>query len=627
MNGKEYNIVTMCDSNIAVGNRLNDFTTPLPTVLEFPEPYSMAVTDVTFPNHMHNINNDDNTIGFGFYRNGEDLNPSMEIIATSKGGDLSRLVHMLKIPVKSRFYKDIDDFAESCLSFVENRKESYMLEYRKSALLQFEMEYKLACIRLNNISESDSETMMKMNYEAYRSNVLSNINAVIFAKYGDDGVRTRGIGPWGELHTNWVTGISVVQFRELVTDAVDMCPIWGSKEDYGFIRPVCREIWDATEGMITTQFSQKNLPALANKVGMVRYGHIVRICGYMTKLFKTLAADKNIKELLKLSLQFYMCGIAFVDICHELEEKAVYKDLTDEFLASLEAFYKKNELSVLPTDWSTHEKTYCQEAVDLFHDLTFSLYTTDDLHGSSIERILEGVFARVEIYFADVGRMLNYAKSHTGGGTDASEYMRDMFQQQEAGFVYLNPYFRIEKNKNKSDMYDSAVTQIRHLFKRMHYRDKKFVIDHVGYKQKKRTTDADYSEIIFGGAELGTFFGVMGGGVPLLGKNEDFIGDIEPNIFHKNTNLFLYCEQISQQFVNNKMTNLIAVIPVPWEGKYGDPIHVAFNTPHFLKLASNRLEMLRFKITNRFGEPIKFEDSSLTVLIISVLRPTRFHVI
>ena len=96
---------------------------------------------------------------------------------------------------------------------------------------------------------------------------------------------------------------------------------------------------------------------------------------------------------------------------------------------------------------------------------------------------------------------------------------------------------------------------------------------------------------------------------------------------HKNTNLFLYCEELTEQYVNNQMTNLAAVVPIPWEGKYGDPIHISFNTPHFLKLASNRLGKLHFAITNRHGEPIKFEDTTQTVVIVSVLRPTRFHII
>ena len=106
-----------------------------------------------------------------------------------------------------------------------------------------------------------------------------------------------------------------------------------------------------------------------------------------------------------------------------------------------------------------------------------------------------------------------------------------------------------------------------------------------------------------------------------------YISPIEPNMKHKNTHLFLNCEEITEQSVNNTQTNVIAIIQCPWGEKYGDPIHVVFPTPHFLKLKSTRLDKLHYIITNRFGDRVKFQHTDQTVMIVSILRPTRYRII
>ena len=75
------------------------------------------------------------------------------------------------------------------------------------------------------------------------------------------------------------------------------------------------------------------------------------------------------------------------------------------------------------------------------------------------------------------------------------------------------------------------------------------------------------------------------------------------------------------------MVKLLAIIPLPWDMPYGDPIHHVVKTPHFLKLSTNHLTKLTFSLRNRFGELIRFEDSDQTVTISTFLRPTRKGVI
>ena len=124
MSDNEYHIVSMCDSNIGTDNKLNDFTAPLPMALEFPEPYSVAVTDITFPNMMYNINTDGNMIGFAFYEKyyGD---PAHDVV-TRIGGDQCRLLYEVKMPVKSMYYPSIEDFGAQCLSYFKRKMIGYI---------------------------------------------------------------------------------------------------------------------------------------------------------------------------------------------------------------------------------------------------------------------------------------------------------------------------------------------------------------------------------------------------------------------------------------------------------------------------------------------------------------------
>ena len=120
----EYNIVSICDSNISSNNKLNDFIAPLPYILEFPESYSIAVTDVSFPNMMFNINNDNNTIGFAFYEEYSG-DPSHDIVTQAPSGEWKTLIGLIKMPVKAKHYESFKDFGAECASYFKKIKASY----------------------------------------------------------------------------------------------------------------------------------------------------------------------------------------------------------------------------------------------------------------------------------------------------------------------------------------------------------------------------------------------------------------------------------------------------------------------------------------------------------------------
>ena len=113
----------------------------------------------------------------------------------------------------------------------------------------------------------------------------------------------------------------------------------------------------------------------------------------------------------------------------------------------------------------------------------------------------------------------------------------------------------------------------------------------------------------------------------MLENNVKFVPAFQPAIELKNTNFFLYNDQIREQYVNSYMTPLFATVPIPPSAVRGHPIHINIKKPHFLNLHSNHLDHLSFNIKNRQGENLKFSDTAQTIILLIILRPTKRGII
>ena len=91
--------------------------------------------------------------------------------------------------------------------------------------------------------------------------------------------------------------------------------------------------------------------------------------------------------------------------------------------------------------------------------------------------------------------------------------------------------------------------------------------------------------------------------------------------------MFLYCEQIREQHVNEILSPLLATIPIPPNSKFGDPVHHPVKNPHYLNLKNNNIDELHFTLKNRQGENVRFTNSSQTIILSLLLRPTKRGVI
>ena len=82
MNGEEFSIYSVCNTNINHGNnKLNDFKSPLPIHLNTEEVYAMGLFDFTFPNLMHNINRDENMMKISFFQKFHKDQPETDVRA------------------------------------------------------------------------------------------------------------------------------------------------------------------------------------------------------------------------------------------------------------------------------------------------------------------------------------------------------------------------------------------------------------------------------------------------------------------------------------------------------------------------------------------------------------------
>ena len=179
------------------------------------------------------------------------------------------------------------------------------------------------------------------------------------------------------------------------------------------------------------------------------------------------------------------------------------------------------------------------------------------------------------------------------------------------------------------DLYISINHELEQFLKRFTQNDTDVTIDKLVRSNYNRGSSqklqSEYTEVNFLGEELAPFFGHDGS--ILIHKNKKFVTSYQPAVKLRNTNMFLYCEQIREQHVNEILSPLLATIPIPPNSKFGNPVHHPAKNPHFLNLKNNNIDELHFILKNRQGENVRFTNSSQTIILLLLLRPTKRGVI
>ena len=117
---------------------------------------------------------------------------------------------------------------------------------------------------------------------------------------------------------------------------------------------------------------------------------------------------------------------------------------------------------------------------------------------------------------------------------------------------------------------------------------------------------------------------------PLL----DFLGrkftplPLKGNIFEKNTeykgrhaidyqrvchNLYVYCDLIEPRTVGDTQVSLLATLPNPSGGCFGDTVVKTFDSIRYYKLGKSRFDTVKIDIVSDFGEHIPFESGRVFI--------------
>ena len=625
MNGEEFSIYSVCNTNINHGNnKLNDFKSPLPIHLNTEEVYAMGLFDFTFPNLMHNINRDENMMKISFFQKFHKDQPETDVMENISG-DNFRLLYQVKFPVKSSYYSDFPDFNIKASTYVTK-----MIEGLESSAHIDWMHYTLLAVGLNNIKNPDA--VMEDFFTDYKRDMERVINKK---------VKDNATGEFKILHkplktpnnVNYFTQISYADFAKTILRTLKSDTRWKAKELYheDLLSDDAWKLWELVPDMKTTKFE---LPNMYGKNGVLpgdwinmsgeRRSHIIKMYTYISRLYKMVsenAKEPSVKNHLMLSVKFYLCGIAFIDGMMDRSFTFDNKDIEDELKADLWEFYGKCDEILDKGTVKNIPDELCLQSMRVLKTLTQNAWDFDNMSVQGMIRVMKGVYTRVRIFTDDMLAMLKYCKRISSSHTNKFNYLETEYaaRAHPHEYVYINRKLKIKKPM-------IVAQELRKLFDRIAVTENGLVIQKYQKPSSQESPLIDFIRISLSGYELQSFFGVS---QPDLAVQSDrlFISDKKPNLHHRNTNLFLYCEQIEEQYVNNVMAKVLAVIPIPWNVTYGHPIHHVVMNPTFVNLSTTHLTELRFILRNVNGELINFEDTDQTVIAHTVLRPSRKGII
>lgn len=79
--------------------------------------------------------------------------------------------------------------------------------------------------------------------------------------------------------------------------------------------------------------------------------------------------------------------------------------------------------------------------------------------------------------------------------------------------------------------------------------------------------------------------------------------------------LFLYSDIVYPSFVGDTCANIIRVVEVPRKYKFGETVHINYDTPHYRKLMLNEFESIELSIRDHSGGLIPFKFGVLSVTL------------
>ena len=637
--GDEHTIISLCDSKV-VGSRLNQFEAPLPYAIKFNGQNSIGVSEISFPNLMCNINNDNNILALSFYNKAKDFATNVREI----NGEQYNLDMHINIPIKARYYPDIKAFVNSCVFYVNNY---YNQAEHINEIIQLAKEandkansFDLLSIALSKIHPDDVN--IKQSWLQKELGIMQQIAESAIS----DNIASKS-SKW-KLQDLW----------ENIMNHISDPSGWKEWNKHSYLQSEeCYRFWDMSAEMESTKFTTEmenakfiyrftNLNS-GDSPDAMRESHIHKMYAKIRDIFNTLKTDTEIYDIrrhLMLSVQFWLCGVFFID-----EGGVTNKQLppiSDELHIKLADFYTKTvDLSDIVARYDAHFKArffgnndtmsyseafsyqtipYLDEILSIMGELTCTRVDMSAMAPDLLSKhLIKGVLHRIDLFFKDIKKLLKNAEifreKRISEKKSAHTNTVDYIESQKGDYVYYDPDYAANLTRHGANIYEAVHNEIINALSRMKYNGHRFVIE-----PSRQTNSSDYVRFTFHGDEIPSLLGHNDDHI-MVEKKREFIAHVAPNINLKNTHLMLYCSEIRPQAVNDSRARVLAVVPIDANASWGAPMHVTFRPPHFLQIASTYLDTLHFELRTVYGDLVKFEDSSQTVIIVSVVRPTRRH--
>lgn len=624
----EISLTCICDSTI-VGNKLNSFKVELPYPLTFNQPFSLALLDISYPNLFYNINREGNYISLSFYKKPGSSTTKKNQIIRDINGEKHILEVVVSLPIQPSYYGNVERLTEYLTGYSKLKYDTV-----ESLTLNSEVSENLLYIKLANCVYLSVKDFQGKNHIDRISDFMKN-------------------GIYGPFQAN-VHSLNI--FKEKIISTVRKNNWFTRLNIYESGNKDLRNLWLKVISPEKFKHSKPDLTPI--KKNLVLYDVIENLYYLSKKLFKAKLltnVDYTISNILEYYLEFYFSFTLFLDFFIKECSVEVPSEVVQYFLnfnpsdvvkiktifdrektpdiIDLTNTYPRTEVSAsLNNNISQiqHSYNYLREVLKTLGrslKLDFESLTADNQ-----ALINHGVRVQIDSFFNDFTKLVDYTQSYIqkenipNNGVD---YLKNIKQE----FIYIDPELLLESNqlgKSEVKIVKNIHHEIKHFLKRITQKDYALVIEPLGathYKSPRMLGKlySDFTEVNFTEYELEPFFGHIG---PLMvQKDQQFVTEYQPAIKLRNTNFFLYCDQIREQYVNELMTPLLATVPIPSNIKFSDPVHMSVRNPHFLSLKSNNLHELHFTLKNRQGESVKFKNSAQTIILSLLLRPTSRGVI
>ena len=227
-----------------------------------------------------------------------------------------------------------------------------------------------------------------------------------------------------------------------------------------------------------------------------------------------------------------------------------------------------------------------------------------------------GIMLIVKKYFVDLNFLLEHIeKTNQNPEIDIKTFLNT---NKNIYMYYLNP-----NNKSKVKHKKIIKTELMHFLKRMSYDTSRYklIFSEISVSYKRIGAQAKINSDLTVLNTLSSDIHLFLGDTDFHIEKSEHVCTFQPRIV-TDTELYIYCKQICAQYVNSQLAQLFHVVQAGENVNFGQILQQRFPKPLFLNLNTRFLNQLEFEFRTRDGTPVLFDNSSDTINLMLILRPS-----